>query len=49
MLFQRVSNAPHSWRVVNTNTFDEGATIPANDVYVIAYPSSDTTILALPI
>ena len=45
--FPSVSNAPATvGEYEYWNTFDEGATIPANDVYVIAHPSSDTTILA---
>ena len=45
--FPSVSNAPATvGEYEYWNTFDEGATIPANGVYVIAHPSSDATILA---
>ena len=45
--YPSVSNAPSTvGEYEYWNTFDEGATIAPGDVYVIAHPSSDSTILA---
>ena len=45
--FPSVANAPTTeGEYEYWNSFDEGATIASGDVYIIAHPSADESILA---